>query len=55
MHHSSRSHFGLQVADYCCWAVFRKWEQGDTTHFDRIPAELGERASNAPQGDTPYV
>ena len=40
MHHSSRSHFGLQVADYCCWAVFRKWEQGDTTHFDRIRPSL---------------
>ena len=40
MHHSSRSHFGLQVADYCCWAVFRKWERGDTTHFDRIRPSL---------------
>ena len=40
MHHNSRSHFGLQVADYCCWAVFRKWERGDTTHFDRIRPSL---------------
>ncbi len=28
LHHDSRSHYGLQVADYCCWAIFRKseWE-----------------------------
>ena len=25
LHHQSRSHYGLQVADYSCWAVFRKW------------------------------
>ena len=36
LHHQSRSHYGLQVADYCCWAVFRKWEMGDSFWFDRI-------------------
>lgn len=36
LHHSSRSHYGLQVADYCCWAVFRKWQRGETAHYDRI-------------------
>ncbi|WP_448508115.1 DUF3800 domain-containing protein, partial [Immundisolibacter sp.] len=28
LHHASRSHYGLQVADYCNWAVFRKWQKG---------------------------
>ena len=36
VHHDSRSHQGLQVADYCCWAVFRKWERGDLTHYSSI-------------------
>ncbi len=36
LHHESRSHFGLQVADYCCWAVFRKWERADTTYYHNI-------------------
>ena len=36
LHHQSRSHYGLQVADYCCWAIFRKWEREDITWFDRI-------------------
>ena len=29
LHHQSRSHYGLQVADYCCWAVYRKWQTGE--------------------------
>lgn len=36
MHHRSRSHYGLQIADYCCWAIFRKREIGDETWRDRI-------------------
>jgi hypothetical protein len=36
LHHASRSHYGLQVADYCCWAVFRKWQKGETEYYDRI-------------------
>lgn len=40
LHHASRSHYGLQVADYCCWAVFRKWQKGDPTYYDRIRAAI---------------
>ena len=40
LHHASRSHYGLQVADYCCWAVFRKWERGDTEHYERLKPAL---------------
>ena len=36
LHHQSRSHYGLQVADYCCWAIFRKWQTGESTWYDRI-------------------
>ena len=36
LHHSSRSHYGLQVADYCCWAVFRKWQRNDMDCYDLI-------------------
>jgi len=43
LHHASRSHYGLQVADYCCWAVFRKWQRGETGHYDRVkPAVRSE-------------
>ena len=40
LHHASRSHYGLQVADYCCWAVFRKWQRQDTEHYDSIKDAL---------------
>lgn len=39
-HHQSRSHYGLQVVDYCCWAVYRKWEMGDSAWFDRIKPRI---------------
>lgn len=29
MHHASKAHYGLQIADYLNWAMFRKWEHGD--------------------------
>jgi hypothetical protein len=37
LHHESRSHYGLQVADYCCWAVHRKLHTGETTYYSKIP------------------
>ena len=36
LHHASRSHYGLQVADNCCWAVFRKWNRNKTHYYDLI-------------------
>ena len=43
LHHQSRSHFGLQVADYCCWAIFRKWQTGENVWYDHIkPAVRNE-------------
>lgn len=26
----------LQIADYCTWAIQRKWEKGDTRSYDLI-------------------
>jgi len=43
LHHASRSHYGLQVADYCNWAVFRKWQKGDVEFYDMLkPAVKSE-------------
>lgn len=36
LHHASKSCVGLQVADYCNWAIFRKWERGDLRSHDLI-------------------
>lgn len=40
LHHPSCSHFGLQVADYCNWAVFRKWQKGETYYYDLLKPNL---------------
>ena len=43
MHHDSRSHYGLQIADYCCWAVFRRCERDESEYYEGIsPAVRGE-------------
>lgn len=36
LHHASRSHYGLQIADYCCWAIYRKWQRNETKYCDTI-------------------
>ena len=36
LHHASSSHYGLQIADYCCWAMYQKWEKNKSEWFDRI-------------------
>ena len=40
MHHSSRAHYGLQVADYFNWAIFRKWERGDVSSYSIIESKV---------------
>jgi len=40
LHHASRSHYGLQVADYCNWAVFRKWQKDDMEFYERIKSAV---------------
>jgi hypothetical protein len=36
LHHASKSCAGLQIVDYCNWAIFRKWERGDSRSYDLI-------------------
>lgn len=35
-HEPSESHGGLQVADYCNWAIYRKWSRGDLRSYELI-------------------
>ena len=54
LHHESRSHLGLQVADYCCWAVFRKWERDDAAYYDRIKEAIKSNFDIFRTGTTHY-
>lgn len=40
MHHSSRAHYGLQIADYFNWAIYRKWEHGDASSHQKIKLQI---------------
>lgn len=51
-HHESRSHFGLQVADYCCWAIQRERAKGDGRYFRLIEPAL-RHALRAEDGQPP--
>ena len=54
LHHASRAHYGLQVADYCNWAIFRKWENGDDTHYRTIRPALRSEFDIFRSGTTRY-
>jgi hypothetical protein len=38
--HCEQSNAWIQVADYCCWAVYRKWENGKTDAYDMLRPKL---------------
>lgn len=40
IHHASKSCISLQVADYCNWAIFRKWERGDRRSYETIQSVI---------------
>ncbi len=39
-HHKKESNAWIQVADYCSWAVFRKWEGGDPRTYSQLATRL---------------
>ena len=40
LHHASKSNLDLQIADYCTWAVYRKWNGQDDRSFRRVQAAV---------------
>lgn len=36
LHHTSSSSFDLQIVDYANWAIYRRWETGDTRSLQLI-------------------
>ena len=36
LHHASKSNMDLQIADYCTWAIYRKWNLQDARSYQRI-------------------
>ncbi len=40
LHHDSKSNFQLQIADYCNWAIYRRWSRGDLRSYDLIKSAV---------------
>jgi hypothetical protein len=53
-HHSSSAHALLQAADYCAWAIQRKWQSADLRSYDRISAKIRNEFDIYGRGDTDY-
>lgn len=44
----------LQIADYCAWAIQRKWERGDTRSYDLISEKIVSEYNLFRTGTTHY-
>jgi hypothetical protein len=40
LHHDSQSCMGLQIADYCTWAIYRKLDRDDLRSYDLIKSVI---------------
>lgn len=54
LHHASKSCFGLQIADYCNWAIYRKWQRADTRSYDLIKHGIRSEFDIFMSGTTRY-
>jgi hypothetical protein len=53
-HHPSYSSVSLQVADYCNWAIFRKWESNDRRSYNLIKGGIKSEFNIFRNGDVFY-
>jgi len=53
-HHKSPSHALLQVADYCAWAIQKKWQSNDRRSYDLIRNRIRNEFDIYARGDTDY-
>jgi hypothetical protein len=54
-HHSRASNAWIQVADYCSWTVYRKWQHDDPHFYDRLKYRLPRTELDVlARGDTFY-
>jgi len=54
LHHTSQSSIGLQLADYCNWAIYRKWQGGDQASYAKIQKAIESEFDIFASGSTTY-
>lgn len=53
-HHNSGSHALLQTADYCAWAIYRKWQNNDLRSYAHIRRRICNEYDLFERGNTDY-
>lgn len=51
-HHPRAANCWIQVADYCCWSLYRKWENGDRRTYDQLLPKLAATELDALRAGT---
>ncbi len=54
LHHDSKSNVDLQTADYCNWAIYRKWSRGDERSYNLIRTAIRSEFDIFRSGSTYY-
>lgn len=54
LHHDSKSNMDLQIVDYCCWAIYRKWDAGDDRSYRLIQPAVASEFDFCQTGATLY-
>lgn len=54
LHHASKSHYGLQIADYCNWAIYRKWSKNDSLYYELLEPAIRSEFDIFKSGETKY-
>lgn len=54
LHHDSKSNMDLQIADYCNWAIYRKWGAQDTRSYQLIQVVIASEFDIFKSGITCY-
>jgi len=53
-HHDSTAHALLQAADYCAWAIYKKWHAKDVRSYVHIQGRIRNEFDIYAQGDQVY-
>lgn len=53
-HHSAKANLDLQIADYCCWAIYKKWSTQERRPYEIIRPAIRSEFDIFHKGSTLY-
>ena len=52
--HQSKSDINCQIADYCCWAMKKKWKDNELRPYEEIKDKVESEFNIFSRGQTTY-